>query len=383
MKKDQGLTELEKTLTAELEAIRDEVLTKAVPLLRVTSYAPVAASVSIHSFHAKIGRWNTTLVDSIRVQFSDPNDFLSRWVAGLLDKVEKIETAQKAKYNGNVYKTEPEHELVRFLQDPLIRSYIFTFLTRNFYRNFKARTRVKPDDLLWEIWFGRGGMSWGILLSPAYRINAWTNDVSEIRRADYHYWTIGHILRTGLIDPASAEPITFSNVDQLLAFYRSVLKRESNSIYEQEIADRYIAYLKASSCMEDEPFLIPELRYGGVEAKHEHRLDFTILNSHTMELTGFELSPSSTHMAISGIKKDKKTQIEVNREIAEQWEKEMEKRNKYFEKFSVPVVTFTDSMLKNIDKCFEQIAKKLAARNEKAASLRDTLRRLDAFPAAA
>ncbi len=381
MKTDQGLLELEQALTAELGAIRDEALIRAVPLVRVTTFAPAPSVISLHSFHAKIGRWNTIFVDSIRVQFSDPNDFLSRWVAGLLDKVEKIEAAQKAKYNGEVYKTESEHELVRFLKDPLIQTYIFTFLTRNFYRNFKARTRAKPDEMLWQVWFGRGGMSWGILLSPAYRLKKWTNDVSEIRRADYHYWTVGHVLRTGLVDPTSPVPITFSNIDQLMAFYRSVLKRESNSIYEQEIADRYVAYLKASGSVESEPFLIPELRYGGVEVKHEHRLDFTVLNSHTMELTGFELSPASTHMAISGIQKQKKTQIQVNREIADQWEQEMEKRNKYFDKFAVPVVTFTDSMLKDIDKCFGQIAKKLAARNEQTASLKETLQRLEAFPA--
>jgi hypothetical protein len=38
-------------------------------------------------------------------------------------------------------------------------------------------------------------------------------------------------------------------------------------------------------------------------------------------------------------------------------------------------------MLKDIDKCFGQIAKKLAARNEQTASLKETLQRLEAFPA--
>lgn len=379
MSSEEGFLELEKQFTAELEAIRDEVLVRAVPLLRVTRFSPRPASISLHSFHAKIGRWNTIFVDSIRVQFSDPNDFLSRWVAGLLDKVERIEAEQKEKYNGKTFPTSAEHEVVRFVKEPTIQKYIFTFLTRNFYRNFQARTRAKPDDMLWQIWFGRGSMTWGVLLAPAYRRKKWTNDVSEIRRADYHYWTVGHILRAGLVDPTSPEPITFSNLEQFIAFYRSVLKRESNSIYEQAIADRYVAYLKASSSPESEPFLVPELRYGGMEAKHEHRLDYTVLNSHTMELTGFELSPASTHMAISGIQKEKKTQIEVNREIAEQWENEMAKRNKYFDKFSVPIITFTDSMLKDIDQCFAQIANKLAARNEQTTSLKDALQRLERF----
>lgn len=379
MSSKEGFLELEKQFTAELESMRDEVLVRAVPLLRVTSYNPRPSSISLPSFHAKIGRWNTIFVDSIRVQFSDPNDFLARWVTGLLDKVEAIEAEQKAKYNGKTYPTASEHEVVRFLKDLIIRKYIFTFLIRNFYRNFQARTRAKPDDMLWQIWFGRGNMAWGVLLAPVYRLEKWTNDVSEIRRADYHYWTVGHILRTGLVDPSSPEPLTFSDLDQFVAFYRSVLKRESNSIYEQAIAERYVAYLKASTSPESEPFLVPELRYGGLEAKHEHRLDYTVLNSHTMELTGFELSPASTHMAVTGIQKDKKTQIEVNREIAAQWEHEMAKRNKYFEKFSVPTVTFTDSTLKDMDQCFALIAKKLSDRNQQTTSLKDTVKRLERF----
>jgi hypothetical protein len=219
----------------------------------------------------------------------------------------------------------------------------------------------------------------GLLLAPVFRRGAWTNDVSEIRRAEYQYWTIGHILKTGLIDPDSDSPLTWSNLNQFLAFYRSVLKRESNSIYEQAIADRYVAYLQASQSPLSEPLLVPELRYGGIEPKHLYRLDFTVFNSHTMELTGFELSPASTHMAVSGILKEKKTQADMNRELAENWGNEMAKRNQYFETFGIPTVTFTDTKLKDMDACFRQVQSKLAARNNLTADYSDALKRLDSY----
>jgi hypothetical protein len=171
----------------------------------------------------------------------------------------------------------------------------------------------------------------------------------------------------------------WTDTDQFLVFYRSVLKRESNSVYEQAIADRYVAYLKRSKDPESEPLLIPELRYGGCDVKHVHRLDYTVLNSHNMELTGFELSPASTHISISGMQKDKKSQLQINQELSGKWEKEMKKRNEYFDTFSIPIVTFTDGMLQDIDACFNRIAEKLAARDTKVASFDDSLRRLDDY----
>ena len=78
--------------------------------------------------------------------------------------------------------------------------------------------------------------------------------------------------------------------------------------------------------VESEPFLIPELRYAGLEAKHKYRLDFTILNPHMMTFVGFEISPASTHMAVKGIKK--KIQKSVNAELKAKWERETVKLNK-------------------------------------------------------
>ena len=113
-----------------------------------------------------------------------------------------------------------------------------------------------------------------------------------------------------------------------------------------------------------EPFLIPEFRYEGLEKKCKYRVDFTVLNPYTFKFVGFELSPSSSHMSVSGIKGKK--QVEVNEELKEKWEKEMHKRNEYLQRYGVTLVTFTDSDLQDMDKCFSVMGSYLSERSEQA-----------------
>ena len=155
------------------------------------------------------------------------------------------------------------------------------------------------------------------------------------------------------------------------------MKRLSNPTYEQGIADRYIQYLQKSSNIYDEPFLIPELRYAGLEKEHKYRLDFAVLNPHVMKSTGFELSPASTHQAISGIRT--KTQQQINQELALRWNKEMTKRNEYFSNFEIPIVTFTDDELQNLDSCFQRIEYYLAQRSTTRILLEDMISRVENF----
>lgn len=193
------------------------------------------------------------------------------------------------------------------------------------------------------------------------------------------YWTIGHVLHEGLIDPQAAQPYRFKDLNDLLQFYRSILKRVSNSLYEKAIVDHYVAYLNQSPNPLSEPFLIPEFRYARTATKHVYRLDYSVFNSHIMKFVGFELSPFSTHMQIAGT--GKRTQKDINRELAENWEKEMGKRNAYFREYDVSVVTFTDSLLRNIDQCFAEIEDMLRARSPEPLKLDMQMAELKAYAA--
>ncbi|HAT8500446.1 TPA: topoisomerase II [Vibrio vulnificus] len=356
------LEEKEQLLTARLKLLQDKALIR---------FEEITGIRSIHSFHAMMGANNNTYVDSVNTVFLDPNDFISMWIDGLGKSVREKAVLGRLKPKAPYNRVNREYFLMHALQDHLLREYLILFLTRNFYRNFKERVRHKPDESLWTIWFGSGNLVWGLLISPEMRNDDWVNDKSEMRRSDFNFWTIRHVMNTGLIDPDSDEPMKFQSSKDFVQFYRSVLKRVSNSQYEKAIADRYIDYLKNSDNAYEEPFLIPELRYAGKEAKHKYRLDYTILNPYTNKLVGFEISPSSTHMVVDRIRDVKK--IDINEDLSKKWSKEMGKRNEYFSKFGISTITFTDKELKDVDSCFSVIAKYLSERGVEKKNLSNSI----------
>lgn len=337
------LLKIEKNITAELKEMEQNVLLEAMTVLNI--------DLNIKSLHGIIGGKNNTYVDSVKTQFLDFNDFFSKWLNGLRSKF-NYDKNNYLIYNHTFdWNARASFRNVRLINNELIFEYTKKFLERNFYRNLNARVRLKPDEALWELWFG-SHPSFGLLIAPEMTLSGWRIDQSEIRRAKYNYWTISHVLTEGIIDPENKEIIPFNDLESLITFYQSILKRISSSIYEKSIYDFYIGYLKNSVDPMNEPFLIPELRYAGFGKYHKYRLDFTVLNQYSEEFIGFELSPASTHLHISGLKEK---QYKVNEELGLKWEREMEKRNNFFSNFGINITTFTDTHLKDLEKCFDKI----------------------------
>lgn len=71
-----------------------------------------------------------------------------------------------------------------------------------------------------------------------------------------------------------------------------------------------------------------------------------------------------------------KTQKAVNEGLAAAWEKEVGKRNDYFEKFGVSTVTFADKNLSNLDACFAKMQKSLQQRSTPSVSVEQALQSL-------
>ena len=325
--------------------------------------------LSEQSMRCTIGSKNNIFTDCVKNEFLSPSEFIADWIKGLCDQY-----GDKFYYgpNGSV-----RYILIEMMKYPICKEYIYDFLTRNFYRNINERKRYKPSEQLWEVWFGSNPLFWGIMISPAYRNNKWTNDVSEIRRASYEYWTIGHILSTGIVVPNNSIPYTFSNLRGFITFYNHIIMRLSKSDYEKGIMERYFKYLNSCVNVNSIPLLIPEFRFENDDTRHKYRLDFTILNPYTRQMIGFEISPQSTHMSVTGIRKESKSQQQINNDIKTQWEKEMTKRNEFFSQYGITVVTFTDSDLVDLDKCFKIIQEYLEMRNPKKATLATQEERLN------
>lgn len=364
-------TEEEKIIDEIVSLLTDEIRSKQERVLKKLGKQLNQSDYTFQQFNGRFGGKNNTYVDSVRTQFLDFDDFYAQWIKGLVDKYEEDKKYQINTY-GRTYEEKASFVNLRLLKDPEIESLVRIFLERNFYKKLNERTRSKPNESLWSIWFGYK-LIYGLIIAPVKRNDIWTNDRSEIRKAEYSYWTVGHVLKEGLIDPELDEPIKFKTLDELCLFYQSVLKRISNSTYEQKFSDLYIEYLKSSPNPEEEPFLIPEVRYDGLTRDHVHRLDFTILNPYTFEFTGIEISPTSTHLTVKRLKEEEQ---KINIALKKQWEKEVGKRNDYFSKFGITTLTFTDSHLIDLNACFEGVKKCLSARPTEKVVLKEQMNRL-------
>ncbi|WP_124019421.1 topoisomerase II [Flavobacterium hydrophilum] len=308
-------------------------------------YAEIKGHVSsFQSLHGTISLNKASSLDMVHGKWATHDDYIADWLSGLKDSIESGRPSMMQK----IFKIQR------------IREYVLLFLERDFYRHYKVRTKDKPQENLWSIWFGSETLFWGLLISPRLIEDNWENKPGRIRKVEFGYWTIGHVLKTGLVDPENNTIYKFRDLNDFLIFYESILKRVSNSIYEKQIFAFYVDYIRKSQNPLLEPLLIPEFRYEGIKQKHKYRLDFTILNCHTGERIGFELSPQSTHMAISGIKS--KTQTELNKDLALKWGREMQKRNEYFQQYGITIMTFTDDNLIDMKNCFKAMEYYLSKR---------------------
>lgn len=235
------------------------------------------------------------------------------------------------------------------------QEYFLLFLKRAYLNHLDELSRKRPDLSESEIWIGQKNAEYGLFITPRFNKlkSAWENDRSEIRHFPKLYWTIGHIVETGLVIPDEEQRISFDSVDRYLDFFQHVLVRASGSAYEKAIAGQYARFVRAASEPKEVPLLIPEFRYEGKAAKHRYRLDFCIINPFTMQKIGYELSPWSTHGYLS--KLQGLTQAEINKMAKDNFEKEMDKHKSFFKKHSVYTLIYTDNDLTDLDAIFEDM----------------------------
>ena len=302
------------------------------------------------SLNAKYGGKYAEYIDIKNEVIDSPEQFIALYFQGFLRTLEGLGIFARP---GNNYYDAYLH----VKRHKKVQQWLRLFLTRTYLRNYEALSKRRPRVEEAEIWIGQKNASYGILVTPRFKNGAWENDKSEIRHFKPKYWTIGHILETGFVIPDEDDRITFKDVDAYLSFFRNTLVRNSGSAHELAIAKLYCDFVKSRGTPEDVPLLIPELRYGGKEAKHEHRLDFTVIDPHSLSKVGFELSPWSTHGLITGTKG--KTQKEINEEALANFEREMKKLKAYFRKRGIPVIVYTDKDLQNYDQIFAEIAEYL------------------------
>jgi len=230
--------------------------------------------------------------------------------------------------------------LKAFKEDIGVRQYVEFYLERSFLKNYLEYSRVKPP-LNEILWIGDNSNILGIPIVPILRNGNWENDKSEVRKLNCEYWSIGHVLKSGLVYPFENKTEHFYSVDEYLDFFKIFVNSQSSvSMYENKIAAKYCEFVKQKDFDAQKliPLLIPQFRYGGTEKKHKYRIDFMIVNPFTQKKYAIEISPYSTH--------NKK----------QQFIRDSEKINSFVAKYDMTFLEFTDNHLKSINSLFDCIS---------------------------
>lgn len=297
---------------------------------------------NVHSLNAKIGSKFDEYIDIKNEVITSPEHFISLWLQGYEDDL---------KDRGDYMKTSNAYDTYLLLRKhEVFKSYLFIFLKRVYLRNFEALSKKRPKVDEAEIYIGQENASYGILITPRFVNGKWENDKSEIRHFKKQYWSIGHILETGLVIPGKNSKMTFKDIPDYLNFFQNVIVRNSGSKYEMELAECYTDYVLNHERPENIPLLIPEFRYDGLEKEHKYRLDFTIIEPTELNKIGFELSPWSSHGYLKKIKG--LTQKVINEMAQDNFQKEMRKHKDFFRKHGIFSMIYTDDDLNDTDKIF-------------------------------
>ncbi len=339
MKRDPEKTARNKKI-AEISARLKELLPRVLKL---------TGAYSEQSLNAKIGGKNAEFIDIKHVVVNAPDHFVSLWLDGLMVWLESAKPFAEQSAN---------YELCRWIQEiPEFQEYCFLFLERLYLRNYEALSKPRPQVEDAVMWIGQERASYGLLVTPRFVKGQWENDKSEIRHFPKRYWSIGHVLETGLVVPGKDARIRFPELEDFLTFYEHTLIRASGSPHEAAIASRYCEYVRGEARPEEIALLIPEFRYDGLLAKHKYRLDLCVIDASTMKKVGFEFSPWSTHGELTGTKG--KTQKQINEEAKGNFEKEMAKVKDYFRKHEITILVYTDKDLEDPDAIFSEIKRYL------------------------
>ncbi len=301
------------------------------------------------SLNAIIGHKTDFFIDLKNEIINSPEHYVLLWMEGFQKHLSRS--------GGGVYRNL--FDTVK--ASPEMQAYLDLFLRRSYLKHYEELYKRRPHVDEAEIWIGENDADYGLLVTPRFADGDWENDQSEIRHFKPRYWSIGHVLKTGLVVPGNEDIMEFAAVEDYLKFFQYVLVRGTKSSHQKKIAALYCDFVRTSAAPLDVPLLIPEFRYEGKLAKHKYRLDFSVIDPDTMDKVGFELSPWSSHGELTGTKE--KSQKQINLEAKANFEKEMKKHKSFYKKHGVYALIYTDMDLAQPQIIFEDIKARLEANN--------------------
>jgi len=293
---------------------------------------------NVMSLNAYIGSKADEFIDLKHAVMNSAEDYINEWTYGM--QCHKMISGREIEADLN-----NRH-------NKCFRAYVPKFLERSFLKRYDEFSKRRPEIDKSYYWFGNNDSVYGLFVTPRFRNGEWENDKSEIRVFSKRYWTIGHIIETGVCFPGEDRKILFADVQAWLDFLYAQI-RLTKSQYQIGLVRKYEDYVLSSTNQEDVPLIIPEVRYDGTGKRHKHRLDFLVVNPFTMEQVGIEISPWSTHGQLSG---KHKTMVELNNEARENWENGIAKVRNYYKRYKIYTIHYSDSDLNDMNQVFNDIS---------------------------
>ena len=188
------------------------------------------------------------------------------------------------------------------------------YLYKKYNKRYEKFSKIKIRQCDMEMILGDNKKIIGIFTKTQYNGSEYFSDrLISLTKLTYTYWSIGHLIEEGYV--VANESINYDKINNRIMLSGVRYRKKDNqdviqylrefynkfstgSKYEPEVIDNYLKYLSGlnEENMMKTPLLLREVRLRkNEEVYHQGRLDFLILNYHTGERLGIEISPSSTH----------------------------------------------------------------------------------------
>jgi hypothetical protein len=129
-------------------------------------------------------------------------EYISLWLEGF--KGHLSTTGYKTSYD-NLYDT--------IKASPAFQDYLYKLLQGSYLKHYDELSKVRPAVSQAAIWIGENNADYGLLVTPRFGKHGWENDKSEIRHFKPRYWSVGHVLQSGLVIPDKNKTISFNTVE--------------------------------------------------------------------------------------------------------------------------------------------------------------------------
>ena len=149
----------------------------------------VSGIPSEQSLNAQIGSRNDDFFDLKHDVINSQEQFASQWLQGL----------KTSALTHGVASDVWLWNLIR--AHKVFQEYTVLFLKRSYLTHFDELSKNRPLVESAELWIGQQNANYGLLVSPRFKNGSWENDKSEIRAFSNAYWSIGHVMNTGLVIP--------------------------------------------------------------------------------------------------------------------------------------------------------------------------------------